>query len=216
MTTNDYKPCRVCQQEKPLSEFYKRHNGNPYSMCIQCYRAYGNKAYAEKGFIDRHVAVNKSEVLVINRLKENNIPASPGKTLGYRWADVAAWGCVLIECKYSSLRAGMYSWNFSPIQQQEGLRAHLVILCADNGDSVEYYVFDAKDPILSHQDGKRKTGLCYNKNANPRHQHKRVKTPLTEEIMTAHQDRWDLIETYRQQVSAHLTDDLFSDRWRTK
>lgn len=213
MTANDYKICRVCEQEKHIDEFYRRHNGNPYNHCKSCHNTKMMDIYHEKGVIDRRVAVNQSEILVIERLKANHIPASPGKTLGYKWADVVAWGCVLIECKYSSLRADTFNWTFSPLQQEQGLRAHIVVLCADYGHEITYHVFDANHPIFSNRNGKRKTGVIYM--LSPKHRKSNANT-LTPEMMSYYQDAWGKIETYRISASENLQPETFTSDWRVK
>lgn len=209
MSENDYRICRACQQEKPFDSFYKRQNGDPYTTCIPCHRAYQKNRKQHP----RHVAVNLSEQLVITQLKKHHIPAVPGKTLGYSWADVAAWGCVLIECKYSSDHGGVFQWNFSPVQQKQGLRAHIVVLCADYGDEITYHVFSSDDPIFTHPNGKRKTGVCYI--LNPKHR-KRI-SGITPDVLEQHRDDWQLVERYRQYVATHQLDgDLFAHTWRVK
>lgn len=211
MTANDYKECGTCKQEKHVDEFYKRHNGNPLGDCKECHKARSRNQIAAP----RQVAVNFSEQLVIERLSRIGIPTLPGKTLGYKWADVVSWGCVLIECKYSSDKGGWYQWGFSPIQREQGIRAHLIILCSEQDGQTDYYVFDANDPVFTKRSGKRKTAVIYIANAKHR---KNKEDVLTKEIMTRHKDAWSLIEHYRCQVSARLMDgdrSLLTD-WRVK
>lgn len=209
---NSIKYCSTCKQDKPVAEFYTRSNGNPLGICKTCHKA----RMRELPVHDRHEVVNKSEKLVIDRLSANHIPASPGKTLGYKWADIVAWGCVLIECKVSTDKGdGLFQWSFSPTQQQHGIRAHIIILCADYGYKITYHLFDAKDPVFtSNRDSRnRKTGITFI--ANPNHR-KHYTSTLTNEVMNAHQDNWGLIERYRLQVSTNLDPDIFSSDWRVK
>jgi hypothetical protein len=210
MTTNDYRLCNTCKQEKPLSEFYKRYNGDPLYDCKECMKIRSrNQKQAP-----RQVAVNKSEKIIIERLAQLCIPALPGKALGYRWADVVAWGCVLIECKLSTDKGGgSFQWAFSPKQFTKGLRAHVVILCAEHHEGVTvFHVFDASDPVFYHDTGERKTAVGYGVNSRHRMINRVV---LTDEMMLEHKDNWSLIEQYRQSVSLGLTKSLL-DEWRVK
>lgn len=208
MTTTDYKECRICKQEKPLSEFYTRHGGKPYSQCKDCHIAVNN--YKPR---DRQEAINRSEILVIDCLAKRHIPALPGKSLGFKWADVVAWGCVLIECKLSSFRNGVFSWAFTPIQQEQGLRAHLVVLCADYGHEITYHVFKAIDEIFYTRDGTRKSSVTYTPNIRYRNM---VKTSLPKPVMDEHRDRWEMVETYRQYVAGLITEGNSLSDWRVK
>jgi hypothetical protein len=214
MTTNDYRICANCQQEKLVDEFYKRHNGSPYKKCKECHKAQSTQIYHQKGH-DHVTPINRSETIVIDRLIDNNIPAFCGKMFGFKWADVVAWGCVLIECKLSSIkrRDGLFGWSFSPIQQEQGLRAHLVVLCADYGHEVTYHLFAADNPIFYDSEGKRKSHVAYAPNV--RYQHMQ-KSPLTKEVMKAHRDNWQLVEDYRIYASTHLSIDVFNENWRVK
>lgn len=213
MTMNDYKICRTCQQEKPPSAFYKRNNGSLYTQCKDCQKAQMNKWYQEKG-IDYTTPVNRSEALVVEQLTMRNIPAYCGKTLGAKLADVLAWGCVLIECKLSSLREdGLFSWSLTPLQREKGLRAHLIVLCADYGHVVTYHLFPADSPIFYDFHKERRSELTYTPNV----QHRRLmKSALTPEVMLAAEDNWQLIEHYRLLVSANLQPETFTSDWRVK
>lgn len=210
---NDYKVCGKCKQEKHIDDFYKRHNGGALTDCKECHKIRSRNQVQS----DRRIAVNKSEMLVIDRLKEMRIPALPGKALGYVWADVVAWGCVLIECKYSKDKgAGFFQWGFSPLQIDKGLRAHLVVLCCDYEEmGITYHVFNVNDPVFYHSNGERKTGVAYEVNARHRRMDRVV---LTDRMMSDHQDQWQLVEHARQDVSLQLAAgmNVAGINWRIK
>lgn len=199
--------------DKPLDDFYKRYNGDPLTNCKECHKSRSRK----QPQADRQIAVNLSEKIILEKLNSLGISSLPGKALGYRWADVVSWGCVLIECKVATDKGGgYYQWAFSPKQFTVGVRAHIVILCCDNGeDNRTFYVFDAKDPVFYHKDGKRKTAVTYEPNAR----HRRIdRVVLTKRMMLDHENQWGLIETYRKRIALQLTRglDILSGEWRTK
>ncbi len=66
MTSMDYKRCRKCGSEKPLSEFYQRYDGTgkPHSNCKKCQNGYYVGYYkANKKRYDRASLKSKVEKL---------------------------------------------------------------------------------------------------------------------------------------------------------
>jgi hypothetical protein len=209
---NNSKVCATCKQEKQFDEFYKLRSGSPASECKDCAKLRSKNQVKSQ---DRKSAVNYSEKIVIDKLSELGIPSLPGKALGYTWADVVAWGCVLIECKYSSDYGGEhFHWGFTPLQRIEGIRAHITILCCGWSDKTTYHLFEANDPIF-YIHGKRKTGITYVPDAT----HGKHKRPaLTKELMDAHSKKWGLIESYRKHIASQIMsgDTSTTEYWRVK
>lgn len=210
MTTNDCKLCTDCNQEKTVSEFYAFADGRLHGICKECHKARGRRQVK----IHRQVPVNYGECVVIDKLNSLSIPSLPGKALGYRHADVVAWGCVLIECKISK-SVGEFHFTFGARQHMTGLRAHITILCCEyEPDDITFHLFEAHDPVF-YRKGKRKHGLTYLPVARHR---KDIPDVLTNEIMDNRQDDWQMIEKYRQQIAAQIGqgDKSVYEAWRVK
>lgn len=197
--------CRKCKIEKPLSEYYTR-SGLPHlhlKMCKACYREL-SKCHSKSTRSHRREAVVESEKKIIELLKKEGVPALPGKALGHQYADIIAWGCVLIESKYATIRDDKYfAFGFSPQQRKHGIRGDLVVLACDYGDRVTYHIFESSDPIFYYGSGKLKASVCYMPDV-ARRKNRSDRVTLLPDYMKAHEDRWDLIENVRLNVSAHL------------
>lgn len=210
MPTNDCKVCTTCKQEKHVSEFYAFANGRLLGCCKECQKARSRNQVA----VHRQVPVNYGECVVIDKLNSLSIPALPGKALGYRHADIVAWGCVLIECKLSKT-IGEFHFTFGARQRITGLRAHITILCCEyDPTDITFHLFEAQDPVF-YKKGKRKHGMCFLPVAHHRKSNPDV---LTNEIMDKHQDDWKLIEMYRQNIAAQIGqgDKSLYEAWRAK
>jgi hypothetical protein len=134
--------CSLCQQPKAVSEFYTR-SGMPhlrYAWCIDCHKL---KAKQQKK-MPRHLSSVESETKLIEYLWCCGIPALPGKAIGHEYADVVAWGCVMIEVKSARPIDGTYHFNFTPLQQAKGLRGHVLVLATASDND-----FSPAPPISS-------------------------------------------------------------------
>ena len=185
-----------------MSDYYTR-SGLPHlhlKMCKACYRELSKQQEQPR----RREAVVQSEKEVIEILKGQGIPALPGKALAHQHADIVAWGCVLIESKYSKMRdSGYFMFTFTPQQHRYGIRGDLVILTCDYGDKITRHVFLATDPVFYFRNGKLKPSTCYMPDA--KHRKTRVnRSTLLPEYMEEHQDEWDLVETVRLKVKDYL------------
>jgi len=196
--------CRRCKIEKSLSEYYTR-SGLPHlhlKMCKACYRELGRSQVHSSA--DRRRAVVQSEKEVIEILKGQGIPALPGKALGHQYADIIAWGCVLIEVKYSRIRNNnLFIFSFSPQQRNYSIRGDLVVLVCDYGDKITHHVFLSSDPVFYFKSGSLKPSTCYMPYAKQRRNFANRIT-LMPEYMEAHQGKWDMVEDVRLNVKEFL------------
>lgn len=212
---NDYSTCMKCGQSTTLDDYYKNAHGKPSSkICKGCAK---ERQRNQKPF-QFDIPFHKTELGIINILKEMGIPSVPGKMLRHSLVDVVAWGCVLIECKSSSWDGGKgFLFGFTPRQNISGVRAHLTVLRCDYGDGDEsYHVFPSDHAVFHKEDGKRKTGVHYQPYATQR-KNKKYEI-LTPELMAAHQNRWDMIEQYRVGLSQSIAngDQTWLADWRVK
>jgi hypothetical protein len=151
--------------------------------------------------VDRKVSTVPSETDVIAELHKQGIPALPGKALGQQWADVIAYGAVLIEVKSAKRHyRGSYNFGFTPSQRAGKLRGDLVVLVCKHDDGNTFHVFYANNPVFYGDDGKLKTGIAWTPNAK----HKGRFISLTDEMMYHAQDNWDLVEDHLTKICARL------------
>lgn len=203
MTTADYRWCKFCGQDKPLTEFYALQ-----SRCKAC-MAIANKARGKvrspESLLNTLVG---SEGAVIRELREHGIPAYPGKSVGYALVDVVVWGCVGLEVKSSKDYGGFWQWGFTK-QQRGRLQADLIVLVTNEPD-VEFFVFPANHPVF-FINGKRKTAVCYQPNTrSPKHHDRYV---MSEQDMNEAHNRWELIEEAKQAFSEQLMQGVPFPKW---
>lgn len=193
------RKCTKCQVLKAASEFYPRPGGKYLtSECKECMKVRSKL----QGYIDRKVSTVPSETDVIAELHKQGIPALPGKALGQQWADVIAYGCVLIEVKSAQLHyRGNYQFGFTPSQRSGKLRGDLVVLVCKRDTGNTYHVFAANNPVFYGEDGRLKTAVSWK--PNPKHRG-RFAFALTDEIMAHAQDNWDVVEEYLTRICARL------------
>lgn len=191
------KKCSTCKTEKIISEFYPRgKSGYWCSECKDCMKL-RSKTQVKR---NRQTSGVPSEAAAITRLLENGIPALPGKALGHQWADIVAWGCILCECKASSMVEGQFSYTFSSLQRNERLRGEFVILIANWDDHSDYFIFPANHPMFYTKSGKLKTGITWTPNRAPGGR----KSPMTDEERESYRNAWHLIETRRIEIVQQL------------
>ena len=191
------RKCTKCQVLKAASEFYPRPGGKYLtSECKECMKARSKL----QGYVDRKVSTVPSETDVIAELHKQGIPALPGKALGQQWADVIAYGCVLIEVK-SALRhyRGCYQFAFTPSQRAGKLKGDLVVLVCKMETGNTYHVFHASNPVFYH-DGKLKTAVAW----TPGAKHKGRFVSLDDEKMLAAQNNWDLVDRHLVKIQNKL------------
>jgi len=105
--------------------------------------------------------------LATERLRELNIPYSDVVK-----NSLVCCGQVRVAVKYSRLKwekkYPLYEFYTTPAERQRGsLDAHLVLLIADRGSAVDFYILDASDPVFYKEDGKLKTIINYVVDAKP-------------------------------------------------
>lgn len=150
--------------------------------------------------VDRKISVVPSEGEVITQLLSNGIPALPGKALHQQWADVIAWGCVLIEVKSSALDGRQFSFGFSHDQRNGKLRGDLVVLVCRYEDKNTFHVFPSNHPMFYGKNGKLKTGVSF----TPERNKQGPRSVLTDEMMADAENRWQFVEDYRLKIAARL------------
>lgn len=194
--TNPRK-CSKCQLSKDLSEFYPRPGGK--YLCAECKDCMKLRSKVQTK-VDKKVAVVASEAEVITELHKQGIPALPGKALSQQWADVIAYGCVLIEVKsaYRHYR-GCYQFGFTPSQRAGKLKGDLVVLVCKNDTGNTYHVLQASNPVFYHE-GQLKTAVAW----TPGAKHKGRFISLNDEIMYAAQNNWDLVERHLVKIQNKL------------
>jgi hypothetical protein len=192
----DYPRCSACKQEKARSEFYPRGNsGYVTSECKVCMKLRSKNTHK----VDRKVSLVQSENDVIEALTRIGIPALPGKALHQQWADVIAFGAVLIEVKSSKDRSGQYGFNFTHSQRHGKLRGDIVVLvCKDDENS--FHVFPSNHPMFFMKNGKMRSTLTY----TPNRKNGGRKSVLTDAMMAEAQDNWQLVHDYLRQISDRL------------
>lgn len=194
------KRCTSCKQEKPFSEFYVRSGidyptepGHYNSECKECLKA------RSRTTIQLPVTMPRAftESLAIAYLKHHGIGALPGKAVKATHVDIAAWGHVWIEVKYSKLRsragASYFQFNVSPAQRKRGFLAHLVMLICEYPDTRRtYHLFRADHPVF-FKDGHAKNGFTFRPGATHALKHGNNRVVMTQPMMDEAQDRIDLV-----------------------
>jgi hypothetical protein len=191
--------CTSCKLPRDLSEYYPRPGGK--YLCAECKTCM--KARSKRQVpTDKKVALVPSEADVIIELHKQGIPALPGKALAQQWADVIAYGCVLIEVKSAKRHyRGCYQFAFTPSQRAGKLKGDLVVLVCKMDTGNTYHVFQANNPVFYGEDGRLKTAVAW----TPGAKHKGRFVSLNDGMMEHAQDKWDLVEDYLRRVSARLS-----------
>jgi hypothetical protein len=184
-------------QHQPIENFYPR--GKSGYLCSECKDCMKARSKRQKP-VDRKVSVVPSEGDVITQLLSNGIPALPGKALHQQWADVIAWGCVLIEVKSSALSDRQFSFGFSHDQRNGKLRGDLIVLVCRYDDKNTYHVFPSSHPMFYGKTGKLKTGV----NWTPQRKPNGKPSVVTDDMMSAAENKWQMIEDYRLKIAARL------------
>lgn len=198
------KVCQTCNQELPDSptHFYKRGDGALNKTCKTCYKA--QRANNKK---PPKTAVHTGEVLAIEKLLQNAIFATSGKSTSYgKWIDVVAWGCVKIEVKYSTITTnGLWQFTFTSTRNQNTQHPDLIMLIGERETGERhYYLFPENHPVFFNEHGKRKKGIGYNPNP-VFHMDDLPYAVLTEDLLKSHENAWHFIEMQRQRVIMELT-----------
>lgn len=210
------KVCTRCQCVKPVSEFYERRGGGHNSWCKPCMKEL-SIINAKRPRLNAWESRVHSENVALAKLASVGIWAQPGKSCSAPHVDVVARGCVQIEVKYARLsqdRGGQFTFQTTPSQGQDGLRADLVMLVCDYEDERgrTYHLMAADDDVFymhpDDPDNRRlKTGVTY-KPGRTNHKHEGNRVLLTDELMKSSQDAWWMIDDVRAEIEYRLTQGL--------
>lgn len=196
-----FRTCCDCSERKPISEFYTYGNGASGSYtekrCKSCKYIRVQQSAKTRG----SKSVPTAD-LAISRMSEFGIFAVPGKYSPFKFIDVVAFGCVLIEIKYSSLLDDKrYMFKFSRRQHQNGISSDLVCLITDDGLSQRFSVFPSDLRVFYHSDGSLKQGVVY----QPVGKFRRGDNYLSSELMDSFEDAWqqvyDLVPTWKDRIA---------------
>lgn len=191
--------CVKCQLPKDLSEYYPRPGGK--YLCAECKDCMKLRSKVQVK-VDKKVAVVPSEAEVITELHKHGIPALPGKALSQQWADVIAYGCVLIEVKSAKRHyRGGYNFAFTPSQRSGKLKGDLVVLVCKMETENSFHIFQANNPIFYGEGGKLKTAVTWTPQAKHRG---RYPIALTDDMMYVAQNNWDLVERHLVKIQNKL------------
>ncbi len=193
------KQCSVCGNLKSITEFSKRsHRNTVHTSCKECRRK-KSKQYGHK---HKTVEGNDGEKLVKAELLKHGIYAAPGKCSEFKNQDLVAWGCVRIEVKTSQLHSrkqnsDSYQFDLGDDKTKFNRTDIVVLVCMD---TISFHVFESNHPTFYHG-GVLKKSVMYI--PEPKH----VKYPdrvLTKDMMENAQNKWEIIEEYRQKYIKEL------------
>ena len=157
------KECPGCQQTKSHDEFYTNYNtGNPYKYCKECAKKHAKeyaKAHTARKITDSGI---EHEQQLINKLKSLGFYACSGKKSRSRWVDIVVFGCIAVEAKLAVTKnRRTYYWSFTPKQVRDGIRGEIVVFMIQDGNTTDYYVLHADEPVLYNDDGQLKPHISY-------------------------------------------------------
>jgi len=201
--------CRICGEEKPLTEFYVKLNPRSkthWKVCKPCWIDRSNTRDKQVGHTrrvsDRITPRIKADGDVINTLHSLGIWATPGKASIYPHVDVVAWGCVRVEVKSAARNyKGFFSFRFSARQVREGVKADLIVLVLKHDSAETFHVFPASHPVFYNESGLR-SSVAYIPRRRPGSQ--KLDHWLTPQLLDEQQDAWHLIEKCRLDFANRL------------
>jgi hypothetical protein len=166
-----------------------------HSYCKECCKFDSRKHYSRNGN-KKNAATNAGEGRVISKLRTAGVYAEKGAGGHHSRIDVVAWGCVRIEVKTSTLYKDGH-FHFSIGRRANAFHSHdlIVLVCIWPDNGATFHVFKPEHPVF-YRGAKLKRGIAYIPTPNGR-KGNRYGMTLTAELMTEHQDRWDMIEECR-------------------
>jgi hypothetical protein len=148
--------------------------------------------------------VNQTELDAIEKLHSVGIFAQPGRVTHYKYADVVAWGCVLIEIRTANIsKVGTYRWRIKAARiADDVIRGHLMMLVyIDHLGDKHHHLFPVWHDVFYNADGSMKKGMNYTP-GKMSDTHAKYGLSMGDDLMFAHKDRWDLIENARQHIGS--------------
>lgn len=210
------KPCKKCGETKPLTEFYRHPSTKDghLNTCKPC-KNIQQKQYPP---LPAEITGNPGETIAVEKMRSLGIFTMTGKMSRWRWQDIVAWGCVRIECKKARLADdGTYIFKFDS-QSRRGMHSHLILLMCDNGEDITYHLFPSYHPVFYRAGTKRgskisptgrKVGVEYRPGKTSTKDSFGIS--MSDEMMTEHQDKWELIEETRQLIIQRLKTGTYTE-----
>jgi hypothetical protein len=197
------RKCSKCEIEKPITEYYSRGGDKYLPECKDCTKIRSRQTREKRKYNrnDRTVSFVPTETAVIRKLHSMGIPALPGKALAQTWADVIIGGALLCEVKAAKIRDGKFGFNFTHSQQHNRLRGDIIVLVCihDTGDET-FHVFPSNHPMMFKKNGKMRGSLSY----TPNRGNAGKKAVLTDDMMKAAENNWQLVHDYLRMISDQL------------
>lgn len=203
------KRCSGCKQEKTRDEFYQSEQcyvDGLSGYCKRCQRIKSMQSY--KAGRQEPKSTRRARAV----LTAAGIPCTTGKAAGYAWADLAAWGCIPIEAKGSTItdRNGSLRvlWGFTHKQQHEGFEdGFFVFLAWHKGDQLPMrsFIVPTSEKWTTHHVWSRRYGG--RRVGQPKKALGMVIDRLGGELwskLSVFEDGFDLIEHRRLEIAAHI------------
>ena len=209
------RKCNACGKVLPFSAFYVRSGYGtqdapaiePGHFTTECKACMKQRSKGQLRLPPWETLV-KSEELAIKALMEHGIWAQTGKATQAPDVDVVAFSAVWIECKHAVLTRRGFKFSVTPKQQERGYMGHIVMLiCEWPGQRYTHHLFDADAPYFYHEDGRAKTGFVFvpgKRKATTRGRGNQWQ--LTQPVMDAAQDQYELIWSYLAHIRQALLD----------
>lgn len=214
VTATPAKRCRKCGAEKPFDDFYKRPHiaysktgGHLVSECKICMKT--RSADTQKERLSPLTPRAAHEIIAIEALHKQGIPAIPGKAVSFADVDVLALGCVRIEVKYSAANeGGVFRFSSHPLQQKRGWLADVVLLICEYAGEFSLHLFDAFHPVFYIKQGGRdwrvKSAVEYVSGRRVATRHGSNRAVLLETDMLEARDNWQLVHSAFERITESL------------
>ena len=192
------KYCKACRENHPIEEFYT-HKSTKDGYLNHCKKY---KKEQQRTYKNRIAGQDVGETFAVQKLSSLGIYAERTGT-----PDVTAWGCVKIEVKRADYNADKccYAFNFTN-QYHSGLVADLILLIPQKGQKISFHIFPADHPVfyrIVKSKRRLKSGVMFRENRKNK-PHDRFGMILSPDLMAEYENRWDLIEQKRMEISRQL------------
>ena len=158
----------------------------------------------QQKWINPLVKPYQHEIDSVDYLLQNGIYAVNGKYTAWRYADIAAFGCVILEHKYSRQHNdGSFLWRVKPRWHDNGIRGNIVMLCAEYDGRVERTFWDVNDAIFYLHNGELKKGIHYNPTKHA-HATRDYGVSISRRMWREHIDRFDIIHDCLRNICTNM------------